>query len=68
MRKNEEAIGAYLKAIEKNPNYADAYLNLSLIYFHKKDYALAIKYCDKAAELGCKVPAEYLNLLKSFRK
>ena len=67
INKNEEAIAILKKAIEINPNYTAAYNNLSIIYFHKKQYKLAIEYCDRAKELGFTNLA-LLEALKPYRE
>ncbi len=64
--KKEEAIALYKKAIEINPDFAKAYNNLSIIYFYKKQYKLAIEYCDRAKELGFTSPT-LLEALKPYR-
>ncbi len=50
--KYEEAISLYKKTIEMDPDYAKAYNNLAIIYFHKRQYELAVEYCLKSRELG----------------
>lgn len=42
--KTDEAIEAYKKAIELNPNAAGAFVNLGTIYFHKRDWAHSEKF------------------------
>ena len=66
--RKEEAIAALKKALEINPNYAKAYFCLSMVYFDKNEYNLAVKYCDRATELGFIVPSEFLETLKGYRK
>jgi tetratricopeptide (TPR) repeat protein len=66
--KNKEAINAYQHAIEIDPAFAPAHFNLSVVYFRQKQYDLALKHCNKAIGLGYIVPAEFLNLLKPYRK
>lgn len=63
----DEAITEYKKAIEINPSYAKAHYNLTIAYYYKKEYSLAIEYCDRAIELGCKVPPELLEDLEPYR-
>ena len=45
-------IECYDKAIELNPNYAEAYKGKADIYYHKYDYSLAIEWYDKAIKLN----------------
>ncbi len=66
--KGEEAEIVLSKAIEIEPLYAAAYFNLAKLYFQEKEYVLAIKHCDRAVELGYKVPAEFLIQLRAFQK
>ena len=56
----------YKKAIEANPNYVEAYHDLSIIYFSEGQYRLAIEYCDKAVSMGYKDSA-LLDALKPHR-
>jgi len=62
-----EAILAYKKAIEINPDYAGAYFNLFLSYFREKQYSMAIKCCDKAIELGFRIPPDFLKALEPYK-
>ncbi|MDD4979993.1 MAG: tetratricopeptide repeat protein [Candidatus Omnitrophica bacterium] len=69
MEKKEEAIAAFKKAIETNPCLADAHNNLAVAYYYyKKQYGLAAKHCDQAAELGYKVNPDFLKQLQPYRK
>ena len=65
--KTEEAISSFRKAIEINPNHVKAHYNLSVAYFNEKQYKLAIKYCDKAKDLGFVNP-DFLEALKPYRE
>jgi tetratricopeptide (TPR) repeat protein len=65
--RNQEAIESYQEAIEINPGYARAHFNLSKAYFRTKAYGLALRHCDRAVELGYKVPEGYLDLLGPYR-
>ena len=67
MGRTEEAIASYRKALEANPNYDAVYNNLAIIYYYQKQYDLAIKYCDKARELGFKVHPDFLKTLEQYR-
>ena len=44
----DQAIAYYLKAIEVDHNYFDAYHQLGIAYVEKEDYDQAIEYFDKA--------------------
>ncbi|OFX46082.1 MAG: hypothetical protein A2046_04285 [Bacteroidetes bacterium GWA2_30_7] len=43
---NDGAITEYLKALEIDSTYEEAYNKIALIYFNKKDYQNAIKYMN----------------------
>ena len=53
-------------AIQVDKTYAPAYFNLCRLFFDAKESGLAIKNCDKAAELGYKIPPEFLQQLNSL--
>jgi len=63
-----EAITEYKSALGINPNFAKAYNNLAIVYYIKKEYILAIEYCDKAIELGCRVHPQFLEDLRLYRE
>jgi len=64
--RNIDAIKSYKKAIEIKPDYAEAHNNLSVVYLQQRQYHLAIKYCDKAKELGL-INQALLEALKPYR-
>ena len=66
-RMHDEAIIEYKKAIEINPNFAEAHINLTEFYYYKEKYSLAIEHCDRAIELGYKGSFELLKALNSYR-
>ncbi|MDP6685424.1 MAG: tetratricopeptide repeat protein [Candidatus Omnitrophota bacterium] len=66
--KKDEAIISYNRVLELNPEHRETYYNLSATYFRKKQYDLAIKYCDNAIERGLEVFPEFLELLEPHRK
>ncbi len=51
LNKTDEAIGAYKKAIEIKPDYAEANYELGSIYLNKKDYEAALPFIEKAAKI-----------------
>jgi tetratricopeptide (TPR) repeat protein len=67
MGNDAEAIMAFEKAIAVNPNFGEAYYNLSVIYFQEKRYRLAIEYCDKARALGFSNP-DLSKALEPYRE
>ena len=56
----------YLKAIEAEPNYVQAYHDLAIIYFTTEKYQKAVEYCDKAVALGYSDPS-LLEAVKPHR-
>jgi pentatricopeptide repeat protein len=66
--RHKEAIAPLKRAIETNPDLAVAYNNLATAYYYEGEYALAIKYCDRAKRLGYPVATQFLDLLKPHRK
>ena len=59
--KYQDAIEAYSKAIELNPEYAWAYCNRGIAYRNLEDYRQAIRDYDKAIELDPKDADIYCN-------
>jgi tetratricopeptide (TPR) repeat protein len=57
----ELAIEYYQKAIDINPNYADAYLNMGVAYYEQKNYPQAIQYYQKAIEINSNNAQAYYN-------
>ena len=55
------AINFYDKAIEINPQYADAYSNRGLAKVYLKDYQGAIADCNKALEINPRYDSAYNN-------
>jgi hypothetical protein len=41
---------------------------MAILYFHDKQYDLAVKCYDKTVELGYRVSREYLEQLKPYIK
>ncbi len=66
MKKTDEAIDMFRRVMEIRPA-ADACNNLAMLYFGKKQYDLAAKYCDRAATLGI-INRQLLDALKPYRK
>ncbi len=51
LNKTDEAIGAYKKAIEIKPDFAEANYELGSIYLNKKDYETSLPFIEKAAKI-----------------
>jgi len=63
----DESIETSLKVIDLEPDFAVAYNNLAIAYLEKGEYALAVKYVDKAMEFGYEVASEILDEIKKYR-
>ena len=68
MKKYELAIINYSKALEINPNYANAFYNRGFCYANLKKHELAITDYNKAIEIlnGISISDEYKKYLASF--
>jgi tetratricopeptide (TPR) repeat protein len=51
---NQMAIASFQKAVELNPNYIEAYVNLAIVYNDQCQYDAAIKSFEHAANLETK--------------
>jgi len=58
---NQEAVRLYTKAIEIDPNFADAYFNRGLAYADMQNYTQAIKDYTKAIEINPDYAEAYYN-------
>ena len=63
----DEAVNEYKLALSLKDDFATAHNNLAMTYFQKREYALAIKHCDRAVELGLKVNPALLKDLLPYR-
>jgi hypothetical protein len=61
LNQNDEALIQYDKAIQINPNYAEAYNNKGVILFECHQYQEALKQYDKAIELNQDYSSAYQN-------
>ena len=57
----DEAIDEFTKAIEIDPNYAEAYNNRGLAYYYTWEYDLAVADYDKAIEIDPDYADAYNN-------
>ncbi len=56
MGRSREAITAYKRAVEIDPGFLQAHLNLTVSYLQSQQYGLAIKHYDQAEKLGLSDP------------
>ena len=63
----DEAISEFRRALAICPNYAMAHNGLAVAYYGIKEYALAIKHCDRAIKLGHQVHPTFLQALQPYR-
>lgn len=57
-----EAIEAYNKCVELDPQHAAAYINLGTLYYNRQDYVLAERYYRKAIEVDPRYALAYFDL------
>ncbi len=62
----EKAIAAYEKALELDPNFADAYGGLGVIYWRMGDLNAAIRHCQKAVKIAPKNIEFHQNLTQIY--
>ncbi|MBU0711979.1 tetratricopeptide repeat protein, partial [bacterium] len=62
LEKYDEAKSFYLRAIELNPEYTDAYNNLGIVYKEQGNYSDAIECFQKAIAINPNFSEAYLNL------
>ena len=64
----DKAIAEYNKAIELNPEYAEAYYNRGLAHYHKGQYDQAISDYNKAIEINPEYAVVYHNRGSAYIK
>jgi tetratricopeptide (TPR) repeat protein len=69
MKRYQEALDQYLKAVQSDPKYGSAYNNIANLYFMAKKYDKALEYIEKAEANGVKVHPDFKNaVLKALGK
>ena len=61
MQKYDLALSDYSKAIEINPNYAEAYNNRGFLYSYQQKYELALADVNKAIDINPNHAEAYAN-------
>ncbi|HKD54603.1 MAG TPA: tetratricopeptide repeat protein [Steroidobacteraceae bacterium] len=64
--RNREAIVLMLQALEANPEYVDAWSNLSIAFFQERDLERSEKCCRRALELAPEFVNAWANLGKTL--
>lgn len=64
----QKAVNQFKKAIELNPNYAPAYMNLGITYFYMKQFANTISSQQKAIALNPNNPEAYFFLAQGYER
>lgn len=64
----DNAIHAYSKAIELNPEDADAYYNRGIVYDTKSEYDLAIRDYDQTIALNPRAIDAYISKVEACEK
>lgn len=65
---SKAAIQVLTEAMLIDDTYAPTFYNLAAAYFYEKNYALAIKCCDRALNLGFPIPEGFIKELEPYRK
>jgi tetratricopeptide (TPR) repeat protein len=64
----KDAIQAYRKAVEINPNAAGALVNLGTIYFHMRRYREAQTYYERAVAADPRYPLAHFNVANLYEE
>ncbi|MHC4531046.1 MAG: sulfatase-like hydrolase/transferase [Planctomycetota bacterium] len=64
----DSAIGHYKKALEINPDFANAYYNLGNVFLRRGELDEAIKHYTKALDLAPDLPEAHLNMGNALLK
>ena len=64
-KKYDQAIAAYLKAVEIDPEIGDAHYGLAFGFYQAKKYNLAWTHIQMAQKLGVEVTDDQIKAIKS---
>jgi tetratricopeptide (TPR) repeat protein len=59
LKRYQEALDQYLKAVETDPRHGKSYNNIANIYFMAKQYDKSLEFIEKAESVGVKVNPEF---------
>ena len=65
MGRKEETEAFWQKTLEINPNYGEAWRNLAILFYEKKDIAKAAEFAKNAHVRGAQLPPELMKLLEA---
>ncbi|MBU0548683.1 MAG: tetratricopeptide repeat protein [Candidatus Omnitrophica bacterium] len=64
----DDIIAIFSEAIKNNPNYAGAYYNRAVAYFHNNNYDKSWQDIHKAEALGINVDSKFVELVEKLKK
>jgi tetratricopeptide (TPR) repeat protein len=69
LKRYQEALDQYLKAVETDPRHGKSYNNIANIHFMAKQYDKSLEFIEKAESVGVKVNPEFKKaVLKALGK
>jgi tetratricopeptide (TPR) repeat protein len=69
LKRYQEALDEYLKAVQTDPKHGKSYNNIANIYFMAKQYDKSLEYVEKAESVGVKVNPDFKKaVLKALGK
>ena len=61
MKDHQQAVTAFLKAIQLNPQQPEAYRGIAISYYQLGEYEFAKSYAQKAKAMGIDIESELLK-------